>query len=418
MKKCLVACAVVLCSFISMIAFMFIYGIYLPGQKLNGKDVSFEYYKDSYEELVNTKTDTIEIEFTDEPVLLLFSKYVTCKGEPDDIRLGLTDWLSRKPIDYSVPYSIDEDLLHKDCASLYVEGTDASIECVDGVWVLNNEVTASRFDVDLLVSLIVEAINTNTPHIDFREFVETDVVTASDLQEDFEKVVWLNDFKFSYENGDTLKGADFKDCVDDYTLGDTAEVIENFLNEVSTSYDTRKDSYMLELEDGSTKEIPYKTFGYHLDTETETKEIQKALEEHTSVDNRKPKLLGYDNIKDDYIVISIADQHLRVYFDGELWQESDIVTGAKGRHDTPTGVYYISECINGKYLRGADYVTWVNKWMRLTNSGIGLHDATWRGKFGGNIYTYNGSHGCINLPKKFAYDLFDKAYVGLPVIIY
>lgn len=418
MKKCLVAFTIILCSIFSMLAFMFIYGIYLPGQKLNGKDVSFEYYKDSYAESVGTRAETLEVEFPDKTLILDLGLYVTYTGSPSDVKLSLTDWLSRKPITYTVPFVIDEEAIREKCSSLYTEGSDASIDCVDGVWVLNSEVTASRFDVDLLEKLILEAIGTNTSYIDFREFVETDVVIASDLQEDFENICWLNDFQFSYKNGDAIHGADFADCVEDYALGDATEVINSFLDEVSTSYDTRKDSYMLELEDGSVKEVPYKTFGYSLDIETEKQEIQKALDDHESVNAREPKLLGYDNIKDDYIVISIADQHLWVYFDGELWQESDIVTGAKDRHDTPTGVYYISECINGKYLRGADYVTWVNKWMRLTNSGIGLHDATWRGKFGGNIYTYNGSHGCINLPKKFAYDLYDKAYVGLPVIIY
>ena len=99
--------------------------------------------------------------------------------------------------------------------------------------------------------------------------------------------------------------------------------------------------------------------------------------------------------------------------------DTDCVTGdAHLSRDTPKGVYYISECIDGKYLIGDDYKTWVNKWMRLTNTGIGLHDAYWRSAFGGSIYKTNGSHGCINLPAKFASNLFKKAYRGMPVIIY
>ena len=56
--------------------------------------------------------------------------------------------------------------------------------------------------------------------------------------------------------------------------------------------------------------------------------------------------------------------------------------------------------------------------MRLTNSGVGLHDAYWRKSFGGSIYKTSGSHGCINLPKSFAYKLYDETYVNMPVIIY
>ena len=56
--------------------------------------------------------------------------------------------------------------------------------------------------------------------------------------------------------------------------------------------------------------------------------------------------------------------------------------------------------------------------MRMTNSGIGLHDADWRSSFGGKIYTYNGSHGCINLPPDFAYELYDRIERKICVIIY
>ena len=49
---------------------------------------------------------------------------------------------------------------------------------------------------------------------------------------------------------------------------------------------------------------------------------------------------------------------------------------------------------------------------------IGLHDATWRGSFGGSIYKYNGSHGCINLPYWVAQTIYDKAPVGTRVYVY
>ena len=48
----------------------------------------------------------------------------------------------------------------------------------------------------------------------------------------------------------------------------------------------------------------------------------------------------------------------------------------------------------------------------------GLHDASWRSKFGGTIYQYGGSHGCINLPSGKAQTLYDMVYTGIPVICY
>ena len=52
------------------------------------------------------------------------------------------------------------------------------------------------------------------------------------------------------------------------------------------------------------------------------------------------------------------------------------------------------------------------------HNGQGLHDATWRGAFGGNIYTYGGSHGCVNLPLDIAAQLYNLVYVGMPVIVH
>ena len=43
--------------------------------------------------------------------------------------------------------------------------------------------------------------------------------------------------------------------------------------------------------------------------------------------------------------------------------------------------------------------------MPFVGNSIGLHDASWRGSFGGSIYQSNGSHGCVNLPPDKAAEL-------------
>ena len=48
----------------------------------------------------------------------------------------------------------------------------------------------------------------------------------------------------------------------------------------------------------------------------------------------------------------------------------------------------------------------------------GLHDATWRDKFGGDIYYSSGSHGCVNLPYQKAAVIYENIYAGMPVICY
>ena len=120
----------------------------------------------------------------------------------------------------------------------------------------------------------------------------------------------------------------------------------------------------------------------------------------------------------DHIEISISSQHVIHYVKGEIHCESDCVTGTRGSKDTPVGLFHITEKLPGTYLqpRGGSKV-WVDRWMRLTSDGVGLHDATWRSAFGGDIYTRSGSHGCINLPKDFAFALYNEVPRGYPVLI-
>ncbi|MBO5573724.1 MAG: L,D-transpeptidase, partial [Clostridium sp.] len=90
---------------------------------------------------------------------------------------------------------------------------------------------------------------------------------------------------------------------------------------------------------------------------------------------------------------------------------------------TPTGVYSLYYKQLNRTLHGpprADgtpsYSSFVNYWMAFYK-GYGLHDASWRSEYGGSIFQYSGSHGCVNLPKKKAAELYDMLDVGTTVLI-
>lgn len=118
-----------------------------------------------------------------------------------------------------------------------------------------------------------------------------------------------------------------------------------------------------------------------------------------------------------YIKISIDAQKIWLYKNDALVLESNIVTGNMGTNDTPRGKFKIYSKARNTYLKGADYVSYVNYWMAI-HGGIGLHDASWRSEFGGDIYTTNGSHGCINLPSNVAATIYEIANVGTIVEVY
>ena len=119
-----------------------------------------------------------------------------------------------------------------------------------------------------------------------------------------------------------------------------------------------------------------------------------------------------------YVDVDIANQLLIYYQQGEPVIVSEIVTGNESKgNGTPTGVYYIDTKIPGKYLVGPDWNVWVDRWMKFTGA-VGIHDASWRSKFGGNIYQYNGSHGCVNLPHDVALSLYDMVDIGTMVVVH
>ncbi len=119
-----------------------------------------------------------------------------------------------------------------------------------------------------------------------------------------------------------------------------------------------------------------------------------------------------------YVEINLTSQHLFLYKNGQMIYETDIVSGdIYDGNGTPAGVYGITYLDKNAVLRGDNYATPVTYWMPF-NGNVGMHDATWRGKFGGEIYKGNGSHGCINLPYSAAKTIYENVYTGFPVIVY
>ena len=115
-----------------------------------------------------------------------------------------------------------------------------------------------------------------------------------------------------------------------------------------------------------------------------------------------------------FVEVSIGYQYLWYYENGVTILSTPIVTGKQGEFDTPTGYFTVTEKSTKTRLVGKDYDTTVNYWMGIDNIGYyGLHDATWRGSFGGDIYKYDGSHGCINLPYGIAEALYARVQAGV-----
>lgn len=118
-----------------------------------------------------------------------------------------------------------------------------------------------------------------------------------------------------------------------------------------------------------------------------------------------------------YIEVNLSLQRMWYYKNGKLLVETPVVTGMKGSADTPTGFYSVYQRAQDTNLYGDDYVSHVDYWMAFLG-GYGIHDSSWRSTYGGSIYTYDGSHGCVNTPLNAVRTIYNNSGIGTFVIVY
>ena len=134
---------------------------------------------------------------------------------------------------------------------------------------------------------------------------------------------------------------------------------------------------------------------------------------------------GGNDIDGTYVEISISEQRMWFYKNGTLLVDTPVVTGNpnKGNGTPSGGVWRLKDKASPSTLVGRnpdgsiEYETPVNYWMPF-NGGVGIHDLTSRTSFGGDIYLYNGSHGCINTPLENARTIYENIEVNTPVVVY
>lgn len=116
-----------------------------------------------------------------------------------------------------------------------------------------------------------------------------------------------------------------------------------------------------------------------------------------------------------YVKISISNQTLEYYQKNKVVLKTDITTGQN--NGTPTGNYKVIKKARNTYLMTKEYKSFVKYWIGFLGSNYGIHDASWRKKFGGKEYLFNGSHGCVNVPTDKAAKLYSLIELGTPIYI-
>lgn len=201
------------------------------------------------------------------------------------------------------------------------------------------------------------------------------------------------------------------------------EAVADFVALHAKENDTygKKRSFVTTL--GEKLSLPSGAYGWRTDQDQETAELIQLIQEG-AVTEREPVYRntaankGRNDIGSSYVEIDLTNQHLYLYIDGKIVLETDFVSGDVSRgNTTPPGVFGLTYKTQNAVLRGATYETPVNYWMPF-NGNIGMHDATWRSSFGGDIYLTDGSHGCVNLPLSKAREIYGYMSKGFPVVCY
>lgn len=203
--------------------------------------------------------------------------------------------------------------------------------------------------------------------------------------------------------------------------------VSSYVRELAKKYNTYGKTRKFKTTKDGTVKIQGGIMGWWINEDETVKKINKLLKKKKSstlepVYRNVAAQHGKDDIGNTYVEISIARQHLWFYKDGKLKMESKVVTGLPTRERrTVTGVHRIYGKQKDRYLGTIavqGYRSHVNYWMPFNWDGQGLHDATWRSKFGGNLYLRGGSHGCVNMPLNNAARLYDYVSIGTPVVVY
>ncbi len=204
------------------------------------------------------------------------------------------------------------------------------------------------------------------------------------------------------------------------------EPITEYFNGLKEKYDTPMGVVAFTTHDGEELEIESQCCGWHMNVDFSIQNLKTAVESGKHMMdpawNSGMTYSSKNGVGTKYVEVDIDSQKVYLYEDEELIIETDCVTGTMGYTDTEKGVFQVYGKSSPATLRDVDkngnkYEQPVEYWIAF-NGSQGMHDATWRGSFGGTIYQSWGSHGCVNLPLDAAKEIYEEVYVYYPVVVY
>ena len=319
---------------------------------------------------------------------------------------------------------------------------DAEAKLEQGKIVISNSINGEQYDIPVLLKDYEKQKYTSDIHLKpvFIEPIKEDSPVIKEeeklLQDLLQRTVdyKVQDKVHTLTASELIKNASVsKDMKVTITVSD----IKNKIDEINSSQSTLNKNFSFKTHSGSVIQVKGQGFGWAINTEKETARIQEAFEKgekSISASNIYGKGwsnegIGYETttnngIGDTYAEVSIAEQRIWIYKNGQLVVTTNVVTGKHSTgEDTSRGVWYIlykrpQYTLKGTAVGKGDYAVKVNYWAPFTNSGQGFHDASWRTNWASNAYLTAGSGGCVNTPPSVMKTVYDTLSTYDPVVIY
>lgn len=346
----------------------------------------------------------------------------------------------------SEPYKVTEGVLYNNAL---LEERISKLSCFDESNIIEPKNPGFRFDNDAYV--IIDEIYGNRINKEiFDERVSTAILSRKvelNLDEEncyvnpqytseSQKIVETRDIlnkyvasKITYNFGSANITLD-KNTInkwlivnEDFSVSIDENKVKEYIQTLANKYNTVGKSRQFKSSSGVDIKVGGGDYGWKIDTSKEVEGLIVAIRDGQTISRepiyaQKALVKGSNDIGKTYVEIDISKQYLWFYKNGSLITEGPIVTGnVRAGNSTPSGVYVLKYKQRDTILRGRDYASPVSFWMPF-NGGIGIHDATWRNTFGGDIYKTNGSHGCINCPYDLAQKIYNNISPGTPIICY
>lgn len=336
-------------------------------------------------------------------------------------------------------FTFDEDRLNQkikalNCLNHNIESPkNAGFQYIKGYYHIVNEVYGNQVIEDKLREEIIKNIKRGSKKLDLDDancyenpkYTSTSkkTRTAYDLLNRYvsTKVTYLFGNKKEVLDGDTINN--WLSVDEDMEVIINKSEIKNYIKSLSKKYDTIGIKRNFKASSGKIIEVKGGIYGWKINQAEEAKALEENIRKGEQLEKEpiyKQKAVSREenDIGNTYIEINITRQHLWFYKDGKLVTQGAVVTGNPNKGNaTVLGVYMVNYKQKDAVLKGPNYEAKVTYWMPFYGN-IGLHDASWRSSFGGEIYKSRGTHGCVNAPKYLAKTIFQNIEAGVPIICY